>query len=111
MAVNVPPPPPPMMTAQKVETERLENKLGGRNNSVRIATTSTPNASPLPFQFNEDNEDDMPPTPQNLNFHTPQMAFHSDEQSNNNNNNNNKIHNEKRERRSRTYRSRYLPRP
>jgi len=69
-----------MMTAQKVETERLENKLGGRNNSVRIATTSTPNASPLPFQFNEDNEDDMPPTPQNLNFHTPQMAFHSDEQ-------------------------------
>ena len=80
VAVNVPLPPPPMMTAQKVETERLENKLGGRNNSVRIATTSTPNASPLPFQFNEDNEDDMPPTPQNLNFHTPQMAFHSDEQ-------------------------------
>jgi len=80
VAVNVPPPSPPMMTAQKVETERLENKLGGRNNSVRIATTSTPNASPLPFQFNEDNEDDMPPTPQNLNFHTPQMAFHSDEQ-------------------------------
>ena len=80
VAVNVPLPPPPMMTAQKVERERLENKLGGRNNSVRIATTSTPNASPLPFQFNEDNEDDMPPTPQNLNFHTPQMAFHSDEQ-------------------------------
>ena len=80
VAVNVPPPPQQMMTAQKVETERLENKLGGRNNSVRIATTSTPNASPLPFQFNEDNEDDMPPTPQNLNFHTPQMAFHSDEQ-------------------------------
>ena len=80
VAVNVPPPSPPMMTAQKVETERLENKLGGRNNSVRIATTSTPNASPLPFQFTEDNEDDMPPTPQNLNFHTPQMAFHSDEQ-------------------------------
>ena len=80
VAVNVPLPPPPMMTAQKVETERLENKLGGRNNSVRIATTSTPNASPLPFQFTEDNEDDMPPTPQNLNFHTPQMAFHSDEQ-------------------------------
>ncbi|CAL6273730.1 unnamed protein product [Bathycoccus prasinos] len=80
VAVNVPLPPPPMMTAQKVERERLENKLGGRNNSVRIATTSTPNASPLPFQFTEDNEDDMPPTPQNLNFHTPQMAFHSDEQ-------------------------------
>ena len=80
VAVNVPPPPPQMMTVQKVETERLENKLGGRNNSVRIATTSTPNASPLPFQFTEDNEDDMPPTPQNLNFHTPQMAFHSDEQ-------------------------------
>jgi len=80
VAVNVPLPPPPMMTAQKVERERLENKLGGRNNSVRIATTSTPNASPLLFQFNEDNEDDMPPTPQNLNFHTPQMAFHSDEQ-------------------------------
>ncbi|CAL6273902.1 unnamed protein product [Bathycoccus prasinos] len=80
VAVNVPLPPPPMMTAQKVERERLENKLGGRNNSVRIATTSTPNASPLPFHFTEDNEDDMPPTPQNLNFHTPQMAFHSDEQ-------------------------------
>lgn len=71
---------PPMMTAQKVETERLERKLGGRDNSARVATMSTQTASPLPFQFNEDEEDDMPPTPQNLNFHTPQMAFREQQQ-------------------------------
>ena len=68
--------PPPIMTVQKVEAERLETKSGGQNNYARILTTSTPNASPLPFQFHEDEEDDVPPTPQNLNFHTPQMAFH-----------------------------------
>ena len=68
--------PPPIMTVQKVEAERLETKLGGQNNFARILTTSTPNASPLPFQFHEDEEDEVPPTPQNLNFHTPQMAFH-----------------------------------
>ena len=68
--------PPPIMTVQKVEAERLETKLGGQNNYARILTTSTPNASPLPFQFHEDEEDEVPPTPQNLNFHTPQMAFH-----------------------------------
>jgi hypothetical protein len=79
-AIAPPSPLPPMMTAQKVETERLERKLGGRDNSARVATMSTQTASPLPFQFNEDEEDDMPPTPQNLNFHTPQMAFREQQQ-------------------------------
>ena len=79
-AIAPPSPLPPMMIAQKVETERLERKLGGRDNSARVATTSTQTASPLPFQFNEDEEGDMPPTPQNLNFHTPQMAFREQQQ-------------------------------
>jgi hypothetical protein len=79
-AIAPPSPLQPMMTAQKVETERLERKLGGRDNSARVATMSTQTASPLPFQFNEDEEDDMPPTPQNLNFHTPQMAFREQQQ-------------------------------
>ena len=79
-AIAPPSPLQPMMTAQKVETERLERKLGGRDNSARVATMSTQTASPLPFQFNENEEDDMPPTPQNLNFHTPQMAFREQQQ-------------------------------
>jgi len=79
-AIAPPSPLPPMMIAQKVETERIERKLGGRDNSARVATTSTQTASPLPFQFNEDEEGDMPPTPQNLNFHTPQMAFREQQQ-------------------------------
>ena len=69
------------MIVQKQEADRLERKLmetGGANARVPIS-----NVSPIPFQFeyvvqregNEEVTNNTPPTPQNLNFQTPQMDF------------------------------------